>query len=125
MKEPKSSTPLPPDPQGAPDSGTHAMRRGGTRSGVTARVTLAGLAGEARTLEGWALNVSRGGVRLILEEQVQVGDEYGVTVGDRESSPLVRRGRIVWLQQEADGVVVGLEFIGVPASERPSTPVQS
>jgi hypothetical protein len=109
--------------QGAPDSeGTHAMRRGGARSGVTARVRLQG---EERAYEGWALNVSRGGVRLILEEQVQVGEEYGVTVGDVESSPLVRRGRVVWLQQEADGVVVGLEFIGVSGSERPVTPVQS
>jgi hypothetical protein len=89
---------------------------------VTARVTLQG---EARSYEGWALNVSRGGVRLILEEQVQLGEEYEVTVGDVESSPLVRRARVVWLQEEADGVVVGLEFIGLSSSERPLTPVQS
>jgi hypothetical protein len=110
-------------PLGVPHpEGTHAMRRGGARSGVTARVTLQG---EARSYEGWALNVSRGGVRLILEEQVQLGEEYEVTVGDVESSPLVRRARVVWLQEEADGVVVGLEFIGLSSSERPLTPVQS
>ncbi len=98
------------------------MRRGGARSGVTARVTLQG---GAKAYEGWALNVSRGGVRLILEDSVQVGEEYGVTVGDAESSPLVRRGRVVWLQQETDGVVVGLEFIGASGSDRPVTPAQS
>jgi hypothetical protein len=56
---------------------------------------------------------------------VQLGEEYEVTVGDVESSPLVRRARVVWLQEEADGVVVGLEFIGLSSSERPLTPVQS
>jgi hypothetical protein len=109
-------------PLGVPDPGrAHTTRRGGARSGVTARVTLQG---EARTYEGWALNISRGGVRVILEEQIQLGEEYEVTVGDVESSPLVRRARVVWLQEEADGVVVGLEFIGVSGSER-IVPVQT
>jgi hypothetical protein len=110
-------------PLGVPDpNGTPSMRRGGARSGVTARVTLQG---EGRSFEGWALNVSRGGIRLILEETVQLGNEYEVTVGDAESSPLVRRARVVWLQEETDGVVVGLEFIGMSGSERSVPPVSS
>lgn len=88
---------------------------------MTARVTLQG---DDRSFEGWALNVSRGGIRLILEEQVQLGEEYEVTVGDAESSPLVRRARVVWLQVEADGLVVGLEFIGMSGSHRSAAPVE-
>lgn len=97
--------------------GAHAMRRGGARRELTERVTLKG---EDRSYEGWALNVSRGGVRAILEEQVLLGKEYEVTIGD--SSPLVRRARVVWVQEEKDGVVVGLEFIGISVGERTAPP---
>jgi PilZ domain len=99
--------------------GSHAMRRsGGARREVSDRVVLKGA---ERTYEGWALNVSRGGVRAILEEQVVLGAEFEVTVGD--STPLVRHARVVWLQEEKDGVVVGLEFIGLSLSERAAPPV--
>jgi hypothetical protein len=101
---------------GLPDVGTHALRRGGARRGVTERVILRR---DELSYEGWALNVSRGGVRLILEEQVSLGDEFEVTIGDVESSPLVRRARVVWIQEERDGAVVGLEFALLSSSERP------
>src|SRR5580658_3949095 len=101
---------------GLPDVGTHALRRGGARRGVTERVILRR---DELSYEGWALNVSRGGVRLILEEQVSLGDEFQVTIGDVESSPLVRRARVVWIQEERDGAVVGLEFALLSSSERP------
>jgi hypothetical protein len=97
--------------------GAHAMRRGGARREVTERVILKGV---EHNYEGWALNVSRGGVRAILEEQLQLGEEYEVTIGD--SAPLVRRARVVWLQEEKDGVVVGLEFIGISGAERSVPP---
>ena len=77
--------------------------------------------GEERAYEGWALNVSRGGVRAILEEQLLLGEEFEVTIGD--SNPLVRRARVVWLQEEKDGVIVGLEFIGISGSERAAVPL--
>jgi Tfp pilus assembly protein PilZ len=101
---------------GVPRSGgTHAMRRGGARREVTERVVLKNGAG---CYEAWALNVSRGGVRLIVEDPVHVGDEFDVTIGAVESSPLVRHARVVWIQEEPDGAVVGLEFIGTPAGDR-------
>jgi hypothetical protein len=103
-------------PMGVPHAdGAHAMRRGGARREVTERVLLKR---DEQTLEGWALNVSRGGVRLILEDPVKLGDEFEVTIGAVESSPLVRRARVVWIQEEPDGAIVGLEFIGVSATER-------
>jgi hypothetical protein len=59
-------------------------------------------------------------VRAILEEQLKLGDEFEVTIGD--AAPLVRRARVVWLQEEKDGVIVGLEFIGISGSERSAPP---
>jgi hypothetical protein len=87
----------------------HATRRGGARHDVTARVTLTAQSGQV--LEGWALNVSKGGIRVILEDKVDLGAEFEITMsaGDApRADPLV--GRIVWVQEEPDGVVAGIEF---------------
>jgi hypothetical protein len=77
-------------------------------------------------LEGWALNVSRGGVRVILEETVELGKEFDVTVGDPEKEGTAARGRVVWVQEEPDGVVAGVEFVGHsglhPSSAPPPPP---
>jgi PilZ domain len=94
--------------------GSQELRRE-IRREVSERVTLTGDAG---SYEGWSLNVSRGGVRLIVEREVVLGDEFDVTVGALDASPLTRRGRVVWLQEEADGFIVGVAFIGFHASER-------
>ncbi len=83
-----------------------AMRRGGARREVTERVTLK--AEDATILEGWALNVSRGGLRVILEEKVTLGQGFEITIGSDDV--LTRPGRVVWVQEEPDGVIVGLEF---------------
>lgn len=87
-------------------SGVHAMRRGGARREVTERVALK--TEEGATLDGWALNVSRGGLRAILEDKVALGQKFEVTVGTDEV--LSRSARVVWVQEEPDGVIVGLEF---------------
>lgn len=60
---------------------------------------------------GWALNMSRSGVRAILEERILAGVEYEVTIGEVGTSQLTRKARVVWVQEEHDGVVVGLEFM--------------
>ena len=62
--------------------------------------------------DGWALNISRGGVRAILEESVELGEEYEVTIGE-EGTPgsLTRKSRVVWVQDEPDGVIAGFEFL--------------
>jgi hypothetical protein len=93
----------------------HATRRGGARMEVSARVTLVSRGsrtseGRGPELHGWALNVSRGGVRVILEEHVPLGGEYDVTVTDANGVSGPHDGRIVWVQDEPDGVVAGIEF---------------
>jgi hypothetical protein len=116
-------------PMGVPTvKGTHAMRRGGARREVSERVCLQGVPGASGAAgggsrEGWALNVSRGGVRVILEDAVELGQEYDITVGDPDRSPLQRRARVVWVQEEKDGVVVGLEFLGLSGAQRSVPPV--
>lgn len=104
----------PPDAvAGGPAGGLHATRRGGARRELTARVTLKGKSGEV--LEGWALNVSRGGVRVILEQRVDLGTEFDVTLSPADSADQTSKtthsaGRIVWVQEEPDGVIAGIEF---------------
>lgn len=99
-------------------SGVHAMRRGGARREVTERVTLR--AEDGRVLDGWALNVSRGGLRAILEEKVLLGQKFEVGVGTDEV--IHRAGRIVWVQEEPDGVIVGIEFTGLSGTHKSVPP---
>ena len=99
-------------------SGVHAMRRGGTRREVTERVNLKGEDGKA--YEGWALNVSRGGLRAILEEKVVLGQKFEITIGT--DNELTRSARIVWVQEEPDGVIVGLEFTGLSGTHKSVPP---
>lgn len=99
-------------------SGVHAMRRGGARREVTERVNLKGEDG--KLLEGWALNASRGGLRAILEDKVVLGQKFDVTVGTEDQ--LMRPARIVWVQEEPDGVIVGLEFTGMSGTHKSVPP---
>jgi hypothetical protein len=104
---------------GLPAGGVHATRRarGGARKEVSARVTLTGPGGVK--LEGWALNVGRGGVRVILEVKVEPGSDFDVTITDAAGQTGPQPGRVVWVQDEPDGVVAGIEFRTVgPAGAR-------
>ena len=67
--------------------------------------------------EGWTLNLSRGGVRLISEETIELGSTYDITFGE-DLAP--RAAKVVWVQEEPDGVVCGLAFV-VDPSEPPKT----
>jgi hypothetical protein len=61
-------------------------------------------------LEGWALNISRGGIRVILEDKVDPGAEFEVTLTTDGEPGTPVTGRVVWVQEEPDGVVAGIEF---------------
>ena len=100
-------------PAGLPSPGLPPTRRaGGARFEASERVTLTGVGGEQ--MSGWALNISRGGLRAIVEDQVELGAEVSIAIDDE---PPKRRGRIVWIQEEPDGAIVGIEFLGAPAGE--------
>jgi hypothetical protein len=58
-------------------------------------------------IPGWALNLSRGGLRAVVEERVELGEELGVRIDEIQ---VERRGRVVWTQDEPDGTIVGISF---------------
>lgn len=89
-----------------PAAGIKPTRRvGGARHNVSVRVAF--FRGE-REIPGWALNMSRTGLRAIVEdEHIDVGSEIRVRVGD---DPVHRGVRVVWTSPEPDGTIVGLEF---------------
>jgi len=95
------------------------MRRGGARREVSTRVYFRDADGKLHH-EGWALNVSRGGVRAILEEKIAVGQEFEIEVGTGDGPP--RKGRVVWVQEEPDGVIVGVEFTGLSGTHESAPP---
>src|SRR5215831_666046 len=97
--------------KGSQKGDVHATRRGtgGARKEVTERVCLRNGTAE---LSGWALNASRGGIRVIVEDKVELGSEYEVEMGS-DGADNKKRGRVVWVQEEADGMIVGVEFIDV------------
>ena len=74
---------------------------------------------------GWTLNVSRGGIRAIVEDPLVQGTEYQLLVGgggdgEGEEEPAVaRRASVVWLQDEADGQIVGLKYLDVEDGSDP------
>jgi hypothetical protein len=113
----KKTTPTPAQGIKMP-SGVHAMRRGGARREVTERVSLK--AEDGATLDGWALNVSRGGLRAILEEKVVLGQKFDVAIGTDEV--MLRPSRVVWVQEEPDGVIVGLEFTSLSGTHKSAPP---
>lgn len=84
---------------------------GGARHGASERVVLIG---GGREIQGWALNVSRGGVRVVLEDPVAVGGDYEFRMG--EEGVAFRPARVVWLHQEADGEIAGLQFLDAEGS---------
>jgi hypothetical protein len=60
-----------------------------------------------RDVTGWTLNQSLGGIRAIVEEPLELGADLWVAVGADQRRP----GRIVWLQEERDGSIVGIAFL--------------
>jgi len=59
-------------------------------------------------LPGWALNLSRGGLRAVVEDRVELGEELEVWI---DEIAVKRRGRVVWVQEEPDGTIVGISFL--------------
>jgi hypothetical protein len=72
---------------------------------------------EGQQCEAWTLNVSRGGCRVIVEESVTIGVDYAVQIGEGEFRP----ARVVWVRDEADGQIAGLQFLDVEGGEVPGS----
>jgi hypothetical protein len=90
-----------------PPPSVHAQRRaaGGPRHASSERVRLQNGKDE---VAGWTLNVSRGGIRVVVEEPVQLHTDY-LMVTDEQAAP--RSVRVVWIREEGGGQIVGLQFL--------------
>lgn len=109
----RSLTPSPGSP-----NGVLAQRRaaGGARREISARVTLLS---QGRDYDGWALNLSRGGIRVVIEERAELGQEFVVSGWDPDDADAPpRRARVVWAQEEPDGSVLGMEFLDAEPDQR-------
>ena len=104
-------------PPASSDPEVRAPRRlsGGARREASERVHVRGTGFETH---GWTLNVSRGGVRAIVEDPLLPGTEYQLIVGDEETVP-ARRASVAWSQDEADGQIVGLKYLDVEDEPAP------
>jgi hypothetical protein len=56
-------------------------------------------------------------MRAIVEEPLKSGVEYELLVGDAEETS--RKVSVVWVQDEADGQIVGVRFLDVAGSVPP------
>jgi hypothetical protein len=79
-------------------------RVGGSRKEASDRLRF--VMGE-RSVDGWALNRSRGGIRAIVDEVIELGTSLQLFIADDAAA---RPARIVWIQEEPDGAIVGVEF---------------
>jgi len=96
-----------------------ARREGGARHTVTESVVLRE---GARKIEGWALNISRGGLRAVIEESVEVGQEYQLVIGNEGESQTVR---VVWVREERGGCIIGVSFLAMPFASVPPPPSEA
>lgn len=67
---------------------------------------------------GWTLNVSRGGLRIVVEEPLRLNADYQVLVGDGEPDQS-RGATVVWVKDAADGQIVGLKYLDTEGSIPP------
>jgi hypothetical protein len=59
--------------------------------------------------EGWALNVCKGGMRIITEQPLKEGDVISVEVTS-SGVPYAGQARVCWVREQQDGVIAGLRF---------------
>lgn len=99
------TTPPPPPPSAPPGA---LRRNGGGRVSFDRRAVI--VRGE-QSFDAWSMNVSRGGLRVIMEDEVASGEEVDVIVGEPgEPDHFRKASRVAWVQPEQGGYIVGLEF---------------
>lgn len=89
-----------------------ARRLGGARREASDRLIFTV---GTKSIDGWALNVSHGGLRAIVDEAIDLGTEGQVAIADAAPRPCL----IVWIQEEPDGAIVGVQYLDVRGSVPP------
>jgi hypothetical protein len=88
---------------------------GGARREASERVVIRGPGFETNV---WTLNVSRGGLRIVVEEPLRLNTDYQVVMGDAEADS-ARSCTVVWVKDAADGQIVGLKYLDTEGSIPP------
>lgn len=68
--------------------------------------------------EGWTINVCAGGMRVIVDTALRVGEPVGIALGNEHAQPR-QPGRVVWVSPRTDGCIAGIAYgwpTGVPGS---------
>ena len=86
----------------------HGARRASRRYPLAADVELL----EPKPATGFAINASAGGLRIAIDETLPVG-ELVVIVIRTESREMTEHARVVWVKDQPDGALIGLEFVSV------------
>ncbi len=89
-----------------PDLHGCTSRRSSERRPVNVKVEIDGKPGDA-----WAINLSNGGVRIVAEARLEVGEQVFLRMGDRPETGLQGKGRVVWVREQGEDVVAGIEFL--------------
>ena len=89
-----------------PDLHDGVARRASIRRPSNVRVEIAG-----RTDAAWAINLSTGGVRILADVHLKVGERVSLRMGDDPAHGLHGRGRVVWVRAQGEDVIAGIEFI--------------
>ena len=99
----------------------NTRRAGGARREASTRVNLRRFGPDGPTGEpitGWSLNISRGGVRVVVEEIFEQGEEVHVTLDDTDATT-EHHARVAWVRDEADGQIIGVQFLDVEGTIPP------
>lgn len=75
---------------------------------------------DGEEIRGWTLNISRGGLRALVDEPVGVGDHFDLSMGENGQK---RGGKVVWIKPDkGGGCIFGFAFDGATSAPPPPPP---
>ena len=94
-------------PEGEDTDVHRGARRSSPRHSFHADVELL----DPRSATGIVINASAGGMRIVIDEPLDVGVACIAKVVTAAGKELYEKARVVWTREEPDGYIVGLAFI--------------
>ena len=59
--------------------------------------------------QGWTINACDGGLRVVVDASLKVGEPVGIELS-RTASATRHPGRVVWVSPRSDGCIAGIAF---------------
>ena len=90
--------------------------RKAARVGLVSEVQIQRIVPEAGEVVAWGADLSEGGIGLLANSPLQMGEEIALQISVPESAdPILVKGLIVWTKATKPGLRVGVRFRGVEA----------